>query len=545
AALLQRSVTLNGLDGIVEVFNVAAGGGAASSSGGGKNVVRLKAKPRSSNSFTPAAAAGAAKEQEATAEISEDDSQIVEVPIAALDDVVRFSSLELLISHTNGQELAVLRGARRLLARSRDAVVILQLYGPESGVIRDPGFDPTRAVRWLAEKGFDVSLARRPGLRFRAPGVLRSYFKMPHAEQVVNVVGVPLRRKFLWGPASAVAPSPPKFSLERRCMDLAAGERPNTWAEVDGRVLRENLHIVRMHLGRSMGGNGGSEDAPPIGVVLKANAYGHGAVLAGRVLASAKVDALFISEVETGLQLRALPEVPPSMPMILLYRSADSRDVACLLAAANITASVLSLAWVQQALRWHPCAAPLRLHLMVDSGLGREGLAPEEVASATEAVLRHWPHWSLEGLYTHWCCPYDKQEMAKSSGVFAEALARVHDLRATAGDAGGAPFMVHTSSSSTAFYGLHYDMLRIGGLLFGDPVLMADPEGDNFKLPGPHRTLLWKSRISALRWSRPGERYARCGEAEKCATSPLFKHRLLLATIPVGGSEFSDTLVLS
>eukprot|EP00913_Durusdinium_trenchii_P014844 g13921.t1 len=67
-----------------------------------------------------------------------------------------------------------------------------------------------------------------------------------------------------------------------------------------------------------------------------ANAYGHGAVLAGRVLASAKIDALFVSEVETGLILRMAPEVPMFLPMILLYRSPGMATM-CKLASANIT----------------------------------------------------------------------------------------------------------------------------------------------------------------------------------------------------------------
>ncbi|CAE7258940.1 alr, partial [Symbiodinium sp. KB8] len=85
---------------------------------------------------------------------------------------------------------------------------------------------------------------------------------------------------------------------------------------------------------------------------------------------------------------------------------------------ASITVSVLSKAWLEEALRWPPCASKLRLHLMVDTGLGREGVRIQEVPEVTAAILAK-PHWSLEGLYTHWCCPYDPLEMHRSHMIFA------------------------------------------------------------------------------------------------------------------------------
>lgn len=511
AALFQKSVEQNGLVGVIEVLRVAAGASPGS--------VDLKAKPSSSNSFTlvdPGA-----------------DPEAVRVQRERLDDLISFRRIDLLISHTNGQELEVLRGARRLLQRSRDVTVILQLYGSEGGVIRDLSYDPHRPVKWLLDRGFHVALARKPGLRLQTAGTLRQHLS---SSPIVNVIGIRKRRHVL---RMGKSPSPEPY---RVCLNLTGGERPSSWAEVDGRVLRENLHLVRIYLGRSLGGRG-SADAPPIGAVLKANAYGHGAVLAGRVLASAKIDALFVSEVETGLTLRSSPEVPKSMAIVLLYRT-PLQGAICQLTQASITVSVLSKAWLEEALRWPPCASKLRLHLMVDTGLGREGVRIQEVPEVTAAILAK-PHWSLEGLYTHWCCPYDPLEMHRSHVIFAEALAAVHELRQKAGFLENPHFMVHTSSSSAVLLGVHYDLLRVGGLLFGDPVLIADGAGGVLQLPGPHRTLLWKSRITSLRWSIPGERFSTCSVAAGCADTPVFHKRVLLGVIPVGGNEFSDSNVVS
>eukprot|EP00913_Durusdinium_trenchii_P018738 g17608.t1 len=320
ARRFEESVQLNNLSGIIQVVNVAAGQVSGS--------VSLRAKPMSSNSYTLVNDEGSATDS-------------ATVPTRALDDLLDGSSqVDLLISHTNGQELSVLRGATRLLRHSRRLVVLLQLYGPQSGVIRDPKYDASRPVRWLANRGFRIWLSQRKGLRLETPGVLQRHFK--EGEQVVNVIAIRKHQRHL------LSAPPPRRVAQRTCLDLARGERPNSWAEVDGRVLRENLHVVRIYLERHFG------VAPPIGAVLKANAYGHGAVLAGRVLASARIDALFVSEIETGpgpwgtdsrrrsvpvlvrLMLRMAPEVPTSLPVILLYRSPDEITT-CKLANATPT----------------------------------------------------------------------------------------------------------------------------------------------------------------------------------------------------------------
>eukprot|EP00434_Breviolum_minutum_P004863 symbB.v1.2.004290.t1/scaffold220.1/size262620/14 len=510
AAVFQKSVEWNSLTDVIQVVNVAAGRF--------KGNVSLQAKPMSSNSYT-LAAEGFSSDFASPTQLNCQDKMRPDV-------YAIFTRL----SHTNGQELPVLRGAMRILRKSPHVMIILQLYGPESGVIRDPSYDPCRPVRWLAHRGFEIYLSHRKGLRLETPGVLRRYFE--EGQQVVNVIAVRRHQRRLLS-------EPPVKRKPRTCLDLSQGEHPNSWAEVDGRVLRENLHIVRIYLESHFA------NPPPIGAVLKANAYGHGAVLAGRVLASAKIDALFVSEAETGLILRMAPEVPRSLPMLLLYRS-PGWSVACKLASANITVSVLSMAWLHQARRWPPCNSRLRLHIMVDTGLNREGLSVWEISEATKLVLQKWPSWSLDGFYTHWCCVYNPAEMHHSLAKFEHALGLVQDARRSVGGvAGNQPLTVHTSSSSSILFGVHYDLLRIGGLLFGDPVAISNGEGGSVRLPGPHRTLLWKSKITALRWSVPGERFSRCTETSGCEHGPVFDGRHLLGTIPVGAYEFSDSNIVS
>lgn len=533
ATLLQQSVRINQLEGVVRVINAAVV--APSPQRRPASSVLLLAKPRSSNSFTPASAGEAAQSLGGT---------VLSIASSTLDELLPFSSIDLLISHTNGQELNVLRGARRLLSGARAAAVILQLYGPEAGVVRDPAYNPSRPVLWLAQHNYDVTVASRPGRALHSRGGLRSYFRAPGAQQVLNVLGLPRVRRRRRALLAASNRTPPTENFTEDCLDLVSGQRPNSWAEVDGRILRENLHLVRTTLGLNHPDGTSSTNCPPIGAVLKANGYGHGAVLTGRVLSVGHIDALFVSEVETALQLRLAPEVSPSLPIVLLYRAPENVAIACALADANITASVLSVAWVEQARGWPPCNAPLRLHLMIDTGLSREGVSTQEVLAAAAAITDMWPRWSLDGVYTHWCCPYDPPSMVQAHRAFDAATLELAGMRSWNGLA--APFTIHAMSSSTALYGVDYDLLRLGGLLFGDLTELVDPIGRRFPMQGPHRTLLWKSRLAELHPIKPGSRYARCMETSGCLEGPMLPEDwagAFIGVVPVGGAEFKHDTV--
>merc|ERR1712110_684310 len=111
----------------------------------------------------------------------------------------------------------------------------------------------------------------------------------------------------------------------------------------------------------------------------------------------------------------------------------------------------------------------------------------------------------------------------RSRAEFYNAIRTVQALRSLLPDSGAGAFTVHAASSSTAFFGDDYDLLRLGGLLFGDPVALVDYFGNSMTMPGLHRTLLWKSRIIELRWVRLGARYARCEESSHCLTMPLHR----------------------
>ena len=134
---------------------------------------------------------------------------------------------------------------------------------------------------------------------------------------------------------------------------------------------------------------------PAVGVV-KADAYGHGAVRVARALVEAGCPILAVALVEEGLELR---EAGLAAPVLVL--GAAYGDDYELLVRHRLTPLVFTAEHVQR-LAEAARAAGTRAsaHLKVDTGMGRVGALPGEVPALVE-VLRATPEVRLEGLCTH------------------------------------------------------------------------------------------------------------------------------------------------
>jgi alanine racemase len=167
--------------------------------------------------------------------------------------------------------------------------------------------------------------------------------------------------------------------------DLEAALRP-AWVDVDLEALEHNLAAIRSRLGpgtRTM-------------AVVKADGYGHGAVGVSRALAGAGVDWLGVALLEEGAELRrAGIEVP-----ILVLGTARPSKIA-LYRRYRLVPAVSSLAELALWRDWTASQArPQPFHLKVNTGMGRLGVAMEEVPRALE-ILRGTPTLCLAGLLSH------------------------------------------------------------------------------------------------------------------------------------------------
>ncbi|PZD95671.1 alanine racemase [Paenibacillus sambharensis] len=223
----------------------------------------------------------------------------------------------------------------------------------------------------------------------------------------------------------------------------------STRAEISLDALRNNITAFR--------------SAIPSGMLLmasvKANAYGHGAVETAREAAAAGVDYLGVAFLDEAVQLRrsgidtpilVLGYVPPS-------GYALAREL-------NIAVALFRVDALEAAAGSAGAGKPLKVHIKVDTGMGRLGVLPgEEVTAFIEQALRT-PGIEVEGLFTHFAKAdeQDKTYTRLQYERFSEIVdyVRRHSLPIT---------HIHTANSAAGIDTPEwaYGMLRLGIGMYG------------------------------------------------------------------------------
>lgn len=173
-----------------------------------------------------------------------------------------------------------------------------------------------------------------------------------------------------------------------------------TWAEVDLDAIRHNYEALRRHIGKSVKFLG----------VVKADAYGHGAVHVARTLQELGADYLAVSSLDEAMELRANGIVMP----ILILGHTPTEQVPNLI-ANNITQTVTCLA---KAHEYNAAAAEfgavLRVHMKVDTGMSRLGVlcAGRHFDTGIDGIVDscNMPNLDVEGIFTHFAVADETDE---------------------------------------------------------------------------------------------------------------------------------------
>jgi alanine racemase len=231
--------------------------------------------------------------------------------------------------------------------------------------------------------------------------------------------------------------------------------RRQAWAEVDLDILAANLRALRARVGTGR---------RLIGIV-KADAYGHGALPVARRLEAEGIDLLGVALPEEGLALR---EAGMGVP-ILVLGAADPSQIP-MMDEARLTPVAYSLPFLEALLaEGARRGRAISFHLKVDTGMGRLGLLPAQLAEALERLDACRDRVALDGMLTHLSCSEDPSDPHTAAQVqrFGAALSMVRA-------AGWAPRHVHASNSGGLLHapGGWFDTLRPGLSLYG-----LDPAG--------------------------------------------------------------------
>lgn len=250
------------------------------------------------------------------------------------------------------------------------------------------------------------------------------------------------------------------------------------WVEIDTDALRHNVRQVLSFI------------RPPCRLlaVVKADAYGFGAVEAARVAVESGADMLGVTLVEEGLELREAGVTAP----ILVFTPPLPQE-AKVLVAAGLTATVTDLDTARclaQAAR--AVGKRVKIHVKVDTGLGRLGVSPDGVSSLLRE-LAYLPELEVEGLYSHLATT--GRFLVEQASIFAAVCRRLAE------EGYRIPLRHLCNSAATlSFPRLHWDMVRIGTLLYGQR-----PQGAPALLELRDPWLL-KARLIQVRELPPGSR---------------------------------------
>jgi alanine racemase len=207
----------------------------------------------------------------------------------------------------------------------------------------------------------------------------------------------------------------------------------------------------------------------PVHPVVKADAYGHGAVDVSRELERAGVDWLGVALLEEGAEIRrAGVELP-----VLVLGTARPKKIA-LYRRYRLTPTVSSLAELALWREWSAGESGEQpIHLKVDTGMGRLGVAMDEVAEAL-AIVRGTRQMRLAGFLSHFG---DADDLASPRNRTQEE--RFHAALALLTESEREGALIHMANSAAALHrpASRYDLARLGIALYGqDPVEQVGAE---------------------------------------------------------------------
>jgi alanine racemase len=298
---------------------------------------------------------------------------------------------------------------------------------------------------------------------------------------------------------------------------IGTPDRP-TWVRVDLDAIAHNVRRLRAIAG------------VPLMAVLKADAYGHGAVRVARTAIASGTTALAVATLG---EARALREADITVPVLVLgytppwqAREAVFLGITCTVFDLDVARALAEAATALQRVA--------TIHIKVDTGMARLGLPPDQVVPFLQALhagdlqttptnkhVAH-PRLSVEGLYTHFATAdsadetFARQQLRVFSAVLAEVIA-----------AGLRPPIVHAANSAALlrFPDTRFDMVRAGIACYGLNPSAATP------LPADFRPALsFHTEIAQVKAHPPGAPISYGGVF-------VTQHHSLIATIPVGYAD--------
>jgi alanine racemase len=279
------------------------------------------------------------------------------------------------------------------------------------------------------------------------------------------------------------------------------------WAEVHTGLIQHNVAIIAERVAPAQ-----------IWAVVKANAYGHGAVPVAQAALAAGATGLCVAIVDEGVALRRAGITAP-----ILVLSEQPAELAEFIVGYQLTPTITTsrgaavignLAAQQQ--------RTVPVHIKIDTGMHRVGVAPEELRQLV-SYMGSQPSLTIEGVYTHFAVA-DEPSHPANAAQLEKFTAVIADLASL----GINPPLIHAANSAAALANpvARFNMVRLGIAMYG---LRPGPGVADF-CAGLIPAMALKGRVSAVRWVKAGEGVSYGLRKPLAADS-------LIATVPIGYAD--------
>ena len=237
--------------------------------------------------------------------------------------------------------------------------------------------------------------------------------------------------------------------------DKYISKRKRFWAEIDMNAAEKNFNIIKSKL----------KEGTKLCCVVKANAYGHGAVYLSKLYEKLGADFFAVSNIEEAMQLRNNGINTPIL--ILGYTPASCASI---LADNNISQSVFSLSYAKELSKSaNADGVKVKIHIKLDSGMGRIGfdcIHDSDKLIDSVADVCSMDGLEAEGIFTHFAvadegidgAQYTRIQYERFYNAIEKLSARKIDFE-----------IKHCANSATTFEypEYHMDMVRVGVVLYG------------------------------------------------------------------------------
>jgi alanine racemase len=247
-----------------------------------------------------------------------------------------------------------------------------------------------------------------------------------------------------------LSPDPNPRVPSMRCPSSVDWLRQRAWVEIDLNALTHNIHEIKRLISSNT----------DLMAVVKADAYGHGAVSVAQTVLKAGAKWLGVATIPEGIELR---EAGITAPILVLGATYTPEQI-CAIAQWELQPTLCT---PQQAFVFSEILSEtdweVPVHIKLDTGMSRLGV-PWQQAAEFVKLVQGLPNLSIASIYSHLATAdsADQTVMRQQQGRFKQAIRTLSQIQ---------PKMPRLHFANTAATltdrALHYDMVRVGLGLYG------------------------------------------------------------------------------